>query len=876
MPKSLTDIFSTARERIQRTERYAERVRRLFAQTVNSLLALYKRVPKLGEGEMYSLDGDSDRLRRDAEAILRQLHATTLTALTQGITLEWGQANSECDKLVKTAYGKELAKSPRLYAAMQRNADALKAFIERSEMGMNLSDRVWQPVRQLRDQLEIALTVGIGEGQSAATMSRKVRQYLNDPDLMFRRFRYKDADGQWQRKWKKRVIDPETGKVSWQDYDRDSYKDQWTGRGYYKSAAANAMRLTRTETNIAYRRSDNLRWRQMDFVLGQEIQLSHNHPEPDICDDLKGRYPKDFVFDGWHPQCFCRAVPVLIDDDELERQADAWDEGRDYTPKARPVTEMPAAFRRWVKANRDDIERAARKGRAPYFIRNNAAIVDDILGNKRPLTTLEKAAQRHKARTDEQAEAIRLAWARRVKRNDAIKLNAEGIAKLAADFGEAPSLTALRKAIADGDLTAMQAETRAIGRAIASIRKQEKALGDLIPDAHKWHKQFTMAELQSAHKAVESKLAQWANLSLEEQKKKLEFEAYNFLGGNMNNVQMRYKTWEVSQAAYIRRLNEIDEILEWGELKEILKEAEKFSTRSSEYRKLLGMLSDSIANKDKKRAYDIVTKINAKLTSLQNAKIQRAEGDSAAGTGAFSATRKNKALWSNKKDKHGLYDRTSGDRYFRKFAEDDWARWTENEKDVAYLYTDGSSYINEPLYTTYLSTKYGVHGEVRDSWEDINTLTKIIQESKPFTRDVWLNRGASAGEFMGQFGLNLDDYIGKEGKLVGAVGEQKPFMSTAHSKSWGFVDDGGKAIRSVVYNLYCPKGTKGIYTEPYSKFGNGGRNWDGKTKHKLDRELEVILQRGSKLRVTKAVYENGIWFIDMDVIGQPYLLSDPH
>ena len=54
-----------------------------------------------------------------------------------------------------------------------------------------------------------------------------------------------------------------------------------------------SMRVARSETNIAYRRADNERWQQMDFVLGQRIQLSKNHPKKDICDKLAGDYPKD-------------------------------------------------------------------------------------------------------------------------------------------------------------------------------------------------------------------------------------------------------------------------------------------------------------------------------------------------------------------------------------------------------------------------------------------------------------------------------------------------------------------------------------------------------------------------------------------------------
>lgn len=247
---------------------------------------------------------------------------------------------------------------------------------------MNLSQRVWQSTRQLRDEMEIAITVAVGDGTSAAQLSRNVRKYLNDPDLMFRRFRYKDPKtGAWKLKWKKRVIDPATGKVTFIDYDKDSYRDQWTGRGYYKSAAQNAMRVARTETNIAYRRADNERWQQMDFVIGQRVQMSHNHPKKDICDKLAGDYPKDFVFDGWHAQCFCVVVPILIDEDEYFEimSHDNWREELKRITDAQRITDYPDNFKSWVTENADNIKAARQRGTEPYFIRNNAGVIDDIL-----------------------------------------------------------------------------------------------------------------------------------------------------------------------------------------------------------------------------------------------------------------------------------------------------------------------------------------------------------------------------------------------------------------------------------------------------------------------------------------------------------------
>jgi len=220
---------------------------------------------------------------------------------------------------------------------------------------------------------------------------------------MFRRFRYKKGeteDGQpiWGRKWKKRIIDPVTGKFKFIDYDRDSYP---SGRGVYKSAAKNAMRIARTESNMAYRMADNDRWGRLPFVLGQRIQLSHSHPHYDICDELAGVYPKSFVFVGWHPQCFCFSTPVLVSENEILKANKAFAKGEKYTPKGKEVTEMPKAFNKWVKENKGNIILSRKKDKEPYFLKYNKGIVDGIL-NQKELSAIEKSKKPKNPLTEEQ------------------------------------------------------------------------------------------------------------------------------------------------------------------------------------------------------------------------------------------------------------------------------------------------------------------------------------------------------------------------------------------------------------------------------------------------------------------------------------------
>ena len=141
---------------------------------------------------------------------------------------------------------------------------------------MNLSQRVWKYAEELKDAMELGIDVGLGEGKSAQQLSRDLRQYLNEPDRLYRRVR--DKGGNLRLSKAAKMYHP--------------------GQGVYRSSAKNAQRLTRTEINMAYRESEYLRWQQLDFIVGIRVMLSNNHtiknskgepvPFVDICDTLAG------------------------------------------------------------------------------------------------------------------------------------------------------------------------------------------------------------------------------------------------------------------------------------------------------------------------------------------------------------------------------------------------------------------------------------------------------------------------------------------------------------------------------------------------------------------------------------------------------------
>lgn len=613
---SSTDPKLSVIKRIQRTEAYAEKVRQLFAQTVNEILSLNKSVPTLDEGVMFSFDGESRKMQTKVETLLRRLHSVATMAIESGIKLEWEEANKECDALVASCFGKKVLSSPEFSAWVQRNEGARDAFISRTEKGLNLSQRVWNSVKQLREEMEVAMTVAIGEGESAASMSRKVRQYLNDPDLMFRRFRYKigeNEEGQpvYGKKWKKRVRDEKTGKYKWIDYDRGSYK---TGAGVYKSSAKNAMRVTRNETNIAYRRSDAERWQQMDFVLGQRIQLSKSHPKKDICDKLQGDYPTDFVFDGWHVQCFCFSTPILVDESEMAKVTEAFLRGEKYIPQGKKITTYPDAFKSWVKDHAEQIADVRSRGTEPYFIRNNSNVIDEILSpTEKPLTIAEKAAIRHAERTPEQIEAIQNRWNERKKKHELIKKTANNVLKVAQDYGEV-DYSLLQKYIDAGDLSGMQTTYKALARTISEIKRQEASLANLMPNVHSLHKTYSMSELQEAYNELDGVMKKWLskysyssldNAPIEHLKNKLDFE--------LTSPTISYTHKEIIKKAITEKIRLVNQKIEWNELISKAASLKSFKTKSTIFKDYLIKIDDAIKSNN----------FNELQNSIANAEIQR-------------------------------------------------------------------------------------------------------------------------------------------------------------------------------------------------------------------------------------------------------------
>lgn len=312
---------------------------------------------------------------------LTQALVADITATVEnGVRTEWTLSNEKNDALCDRVLGGKAnltnAQRKKYYNA---NGKALEAFLQRKEGGLDLSQRVWKYAGQFKEEMELALDLGIRGGKSADALSRDIRSYLREPQRLFRRVR--DRHGALRLSQATKAYHP--------------------GRGVYRSSYKNARRLAATETNIAYRTADYLRWQDLDFVVGVRVVLSNNHPVDDICNDLSaprgseatkgsGCYPKDFKFTGWHPHCRCFAQSILKTEEEMAADTRRILDGEEpQAGSVNAVTSLPQGFTDWIKANEGRINAAKS---LPYFLKDNRKAMNQALGVGDGVKTAAKQA----------------------------------------------------------------------------------------------------------------------------------------------------------------------------------------------------------------------------------------------------------------------------------------------------------------------------------------------------------------------------------------------------------------------------------------------------------------------------------------------------
>lgn len=899
---------------------YNKRLGRLYSDYVKKLTSLGYGEDVLEDDVLFNFD-NFPQLKARLIDIFNDYYQNSLLCYKSGITDGVALAYNH-DEMVIGDYSVLTDKAIRVArdtAAATYISNRLK-----TKNGLSLAQTVWNYCQQTKSEFEMAMSNtiadGIKQGSSAEEIGKSIRRYLNDPDMMYRRYHTIKVQKNGKKKdvvtWRRRrIID---GKVRFIEEPLEK-----VGMGVYRSARKNALRVARTEINAAYHKARNERWQNEPFVIGQYIHVSPQHNIDDICNDLEGRYPKDYVWISWHPQCICTSDPITIQGEEKKEFYKRLMAGEDMSNYVSPfaVLTMPEKYNQYIKDNSEAIVKAGMKGKLAWHLQDNTKYWAHLLSpsdrkklglkaiSSRELI-LAKAKERHALRTKEQIDKIQSRWDKhrrdyynglvhnllgsksvtdiksqdlferyyairyaikdkksaseiaslydRFKRGYQTKLAwtdrkvAMNVMKVAANYGET-DISSVLSALKSADYTLARKEAKTLANAISAIKKDELSLSALIPDVNKWHKQFTSQELHGVYDAVEAKLAQWQSLTLEKQASKLQFEAIDFLGGNMNGVQQKYATWKVSQAAYLKKLDEVKTAIDWVNINKAYADVKGYKTQSKIYHKLIYDLEHAMLAKDKTLAEQLLYEAKQKKETLINAKAKRNAKNVVFDTDQFSQSRKDAAVWD--KGNGAKADKTLIDT-----ASKQWIAATEKEKDFTYEYTHHYCDVNEPLQ----GRKYDNYQTKERFIEKVNNITSYIEKNELPT-DMWFTRGDDGMKVIesrikfagGSMPNNLQDLVGMEMQEGG-------FMSTGSRKGKGF------NTRSVIMNIYAPKGTKAAYVEPFSAFGCGDkRSWDGVSRFSTySSEHETLFQRGTRMRITKVYEEGGKTYIDCEVIGQ--------
>lgn len=899
---------------------YNKRLGRLYSDYVKKLTSLGYGEDVLEDDALFNFD-NFPQLKARLNDIFNDYYQNSLLCYKSGITDGVALAYNH-DEMVIGGYSVLTDKAIRV-----ARDTAAATFISnrlKTKNGLNLAQIVWNYCQQTKSEFEMAMSNtiadGIKKGSSAEEVGKSIRKYLNDTDMMYRRYHTIKVQKNGKKKdvvtWRRRrIID---GKVRFVEEPLEK-----VGMGVYRSARKNALRVARTEINSAYHKARNERWQNEPFVIGQYIHVSPQHNIDDICNDLEGRYPKDYVWISWHSQCICTSDPITIQGEEKKEFYKRLMAGEDMSNYVSPfaVLTMPEKYNQYIKDNSETIVKAGMRGKLAWHLQDNTKYWAHLLSpsdrkklglkavSSRELI-LAKAKERHALRTKEQIDKIQSRWDKhrrdyynglvhnllgsksvtdiksqdlferyyairyaikdkksasqiaslydRFKRGYQTKLAwtdrkvAMNVMKVAANYGET-DVSSVLNALKAADYTLARKEAKTLANAISTIKKDELSLSALIPDVNKLHKQFTSQELHEVYDAVEAKLAQWQSLTLEQQAKKLQFEAIDFLGGNMHGVQQKYATWKVSQAAYLKKLDEVKTAIDWVNINKAYADVKGYKTQSKIYHKLIYDLEHAMLAKDKTLAEQLLYEAKQKKETLINAKAKRNAKNVVFDTDRFSQSRKDAAVWD--KGNGAKADKTLIDT-----ASKQWIAATEKEKDFTYEYTHHYCDVNEPLQ----GRKYDNYQTKERFIEKVNNITSYIEKNELPT-DMWFTRGDDGMKVIesrikfagGSMPNNLQDLVGMEMQEGG-------FMSTGSRKGKGF------NTRSVIMNIYAPKGTKAAYVEPFSAFGCGDkRSWDGVSRFSTySSEHETLFQRGTRMRITKVYEEGGKTYIDCEVIGQ--------
>lgn len=396
---------------------YNKRLGRLYSDYVKKLTSLGYGEDVLEDDALFNFD-NFPQLKARLNDIFNDYYQNSLLCYKSGITDGVALAYNH-DEMVIGGYSVLTDKAIRV--ARDTAAATFISSRLKTKNGLNLAQIIWNYCQQTKSEFEMAMSNtiadGIKKGSSAEEVGKSIRKYLNDPDMMYRRYHTIKVQKNGKKKdvvtWRRRrIID---GKVRFVEEPLEK-----VGMGVYRSARKNALRVARTEINAAYHKARNERWQNEPFVIGQYIHVSPQHNIDDICNDLEGRYPKDYIWVSWHAQCICTSDPITIQGEEKKEFYKRLMAGEDMSNYVSPfaVLTMPEKYNQYIKDNSEAIVKAGMRGKLAWHLQDNTKYWAHLLSpsDRKKLglkavsskeAIIEIAKARHAKRD---AKAIQKAW----------------------------------------------------------------------------------------------------------------------------------------------------------------------------------------------------------------------------------------------------------------------------------------------------------------------------------------------------------------------------------------------------------------------------------------------------------------------------------
>ena len=292
-----------------------------------------------------------------------------------------------------------------------------------------------------------------------------------------------------------------------------------------------------------------------------------------------------------------------------------------------------------------------------------------------------------------------------------------------------------------------------------------------------------------------------------------------------------------------------------------LKKLENFEKAGLEYEQMKADLQGQYIDKFEEIEQKL-TEINGKMATFVDENGQKTDLVKAADAfcgrfvdknSAYSKARKDNAVWINDKwlkshpEYSGMSVYNAAVQYFGPKFEKMWNTMNKKEHDQLIDYTGGGfSKYNKPLRGLAHSGWSGFN-----FYDSVTNLTNAIDKCV-WDEDIWVQRGINDSKIFQLPGSKTTKTItsmtpSELQQLVGTSFKDNGFYSAGAGKNTGFTGT------TIIFNTYCPKGTKMAYMNTKGHYAYGSEN-------------EMILQRGYSYRITKVEKDGYKYYIDCEVI----------